>query len=183
MDIIQQALRQISHIDQALAELTAERADWQALIDAAARLGPRLAAPPIDANELARSEFSPLKQLLRAPVQAAQKTTSVAGGRTTKKEQVLALAVSLLADGRYMQAKQLADAMVASGIDLGIDPTGYASVILSRDGRFKSERAKGGWTLLSSPNKEEAPQGVDAPAGPDLLDFSVPEKDTGTVAG
>ena len=81
-----------------------------------------------------------------------------------------------------MRAKELGDLVVSQGIDLGRDPTGYMSVLLSRDGRFISERAKGGWHINSGPNKEEAPQGVDAPAGPDLLDLQPASLTAGTGA-
>lgn len=184
MDMFQQAVNRISAIELEVKALVAERADWQALLDAATKLGPRLGlpvqakAPVSDTAQIALA--SNVKDTL-GPVVSAIVAGSTA--RSTKKEQMLALAVRLLSGGRHMPAKQLADAMVANGIELGEDPTGYASVVLSRDGRFKSERAKGGWTLISGPNKEEAPQGVSAPAGPDLLDLSVPAKDTGTVAG
>ena len=75
-----------------------------------------------------------------------------AAAKTTKKSQVLAIAASALDGNRHMQAKELADVVVAQGIDLGIDPVQHVSVLLSRDGRFKSERAKGGWAMKTGPS-------------------------------
>lgn len=176
MDLIQQARQRLAAIDAAVAELAAERADWKAFLDAADRLAPRLIASAV-------ADFHPaVASWQHAPVQlndTAQRRF-FASSKPTKKDQVLAIAASALEGGRYMQAKELGNLVVAKGIDMGADPTGYVSVMLSRDPRFKSERAKGGWHIISGPNNEKAPQGVEAPAGPDLLDFQPASVTAGT---
>lgn len=170
------ARHKIAAIDKAIAELAAERSDWKALLDAAERLGPRLAVDDAGAMPAQAPRASTPRTALVDPGQHD------ATAKTTKKSQVLAIAASALDGNRYMQAKELADVVMAQGIDLGADPVQYVSVLLSRDGRFVSERAKGGWTMKTSPNNEEAPQGVDAPAGPDLLDLqSARDGATGTA--
>lgn len=101
----------------------------------------------------------------------------------TKTSRIIAITERELSGGRHMPSNDLVASLKEHGIDLGAKPIASLSAYLSKSGRFVSERAKGGWTLKEQSHKEEAPQGVDAPAGPDLLDFSVPAKDTGTVAG
>ena len=156
------ARNKISAIDKAIAELAAERSDWKALLDAAERLGNRLAVDDDDAQQPPPRSSTPRVQLVKSDQQS---TTA----KTTKKSQVLAIAASALDGNRYMQAKKLADVVSAQGIDLGNDPVQYVSVLLSRDGRFKSERALGGWALIEQTHKEVAPQGVGAPEGPSDL--------------
>jgi len=168
------ARHKIAAIDKAIADLAAERSDWKALLEAAERLGPRLVVDDID-TALAKA---PRLSTLRTPyVESGQRD---AAAKTTKKGQVLAIAASALDGNRHMQAKELADVVIAQGIDLGMDPVQYVSVLLSRDGRFKSERAKGGWTMKTGPSNEEAPQDVDASAGPDLLDLQPASVTAGT---
>lgn len=169
------ARQKIAAIDKAIAELAAERSDWKALLDAAERLGDRLAVE--DAGEQAAPTAS--KPVQR--VQLVEHTVArVPATKTTKKERVTEIAASALGGGGHRPAKELADLVTAQGIDLGGDPIGYISALLSRDGRFKSERSKGGWTMEIGPSNEEAPPGVDAPAGPDLLDLQPASVKAGT---
>ena len=168
------ARHKIAAIDKAIAELAAERSDWKALLDAAERLGNRLAVDDEDVHQQTPQQPSTPR------VRLVDSDQQFAAAKSTKKSQVLAIAASALDGGRYMQAKDLAYTVLAQGIDLGNDPVQYVSVLLSRDGRFKSERVNGGWTKKTGPSNEKAPLGVEAPAGPDLLDFQSASVSAGT---
>ena len=169
MDLIEQARSDLERLTHELAQLQKDIAELRTFIDVGERrygknsslLSESLLAQPSDRT--ASPSPTTARRYIRMPANAAESATQ----KTTKKSQVVALAMTALR-GNYMQAKEFGDLVSSHGIDLGAEPTSYVSVILSRDGRFKSERAKGGWTFIDSPHKEVTPQGAPTPEGSDL---------------
>lgn len=87
--------------------------------------------------------------------------------RTTKtqKELVVEAATEIILAEGPMLSRAIAERMKARGIELGgADPASAVSSILSRDDKFESDRAAGGW-VLTSPHKETPPPGAPTPAG------------------
>lgn len=175
MDLLAKAKSELSDIDQRIAEMVRRKNDLQAFIAAGERL---FGSTPTEVE----SEMSPRQRLSFAIQATAQEmiAETIRASRPTKKDQITSAAFEILSRGDHMHSRDLAAHIQAMGIDLGSEPASAVSVLLSRDDRFKSERAKGGWTIASSPNKEETPQGVAAPAGSDLLDFHKPAPQQGT---
>jgi hypothetical protein len=175
MDLLAKAKAELADIDQRIAEMARRKNDLQAFIAAGERLFGAEAASIED-------EPLPRRRLSRDIQELSQEVAgSIMGYRLTKKDRITSAAFeTLLVRGVHMTSRELADVIGQQGIDLGNDPASTVSVLLSRDDRFKSERAKGGWKLASSPDKEETPQGAATPAGSDLLDFqTAPEQGTG----
>ena len=168
MDLIEQAKSDLERLVHELAQLQKDIVELRTFIDVGERrygknsslLSASLLAQPSDHTA---SSPTTSRRYIKMPMGAA----GSAAPKTTKKSQVVALAMTALS-GVYMQAKEFGDLVLSRGIDLGEEPTSYVSVILSRDGRFKSERAKGGWTLIDPPHKEVTPQGAPTPEGSDL---------------
>jgi hypothetical protein len=174
MDIIKQAKEEAAALERSIAISQAKLDSMRLWIAQGEKLFGGSSLPP--SATLARNLNGPVVRRGAAPIAAASKPRN-------KKDRVMAVVASALANGARMQTKSLVELVQAAGLELTGDPVQTLSVYVSRDGRFESARALGGWGLKTNPNKEKAPQGVDAPAGPTLLDFSVPDKDTGTVAG
>lgn len=173
MDLLSKAKSELTEIDRRIADMVRRKNDLLAFIAAGERLfgsDSAVADAPAPRRRLSR-DIQDVSQALADSIQS---------NRQTKKDQITSAAFDILARGSHMQSRELAEHISAQGIDLGSDPASTVSVLLSRDDRFKSERAKGGWTLASGHNNEETPLGVGAPAGSDLLDFEpTPEQGTG----
>lgn len=86
--------------------------------------------------------------------------------REFAKDQILNGAMRLIAGNGPMQSADLVKMLEHAGITIGgADKVLTVSSILSRSkDQFKSDRAAGGWVLLS-PHKEETPPGATTPAG------------------
>ena len=86
--------------------------------------------------------------------------------RESAKDRILNGAARLIDSNGPMQTVDLVKMLERGGIAIGgADKLLTVSSILSRaKDRFKSDRAAGGWVLLS-PHKEETPQGAQTPAG------------------
>lgn len=86
--------------------------------------------------------------------------------RETTKDRILIGARRWITSNGPMQSAELVKLLEKDGVVLGgADKVLNVSSILSRaKEQFKSDRAAGGWTLVS-PHNEETPQGAPTPAG------------------
>ena len=86
--------------------------------------------------------------------------------REFTKDRILNGSRRLIAANGPMQSADLISALEKVGVTIGgADKVLTVSSILSRaKDQFKSDRAAGGWTLVS-PHNEETPQGAPTPAG------------------
>ena len=93
------------------------------------------------------------------------------------KQHVLKLAEETISKTGPQSTRALVEHLERHGISVGgADKVLAVSTILSRaKGRFKSDRAAGGWTLVDG-EKEETPQGASTPAGSDVESQPVPEQ-------
>jgi hypothetical protein len=173
MDVINQARKDIAALEQTVLQAQARLQELYAFLEVANRLFgavlPQSSLPTKVVGPLADLSAPPSVRAI-LPVSPAD-NAGEAVPKVRKKDLVLAVVAQALADGGRMQTQELVDLVLKQGHQLTGNPVATLSVYVSRDGRFISERAKGGWRLLDGPNKEKAPQGVEAPAGPDLLDF------------
>ena len=86
--------------------------------------------------------------------------------REFTKDLILSGAMRWITSNGPMQTADLVKLLEQDGVVIGgADKVLTVSSILSRTkDQFKSDRAAGGWTLVS-PHKEETPQGAPTPAG------------------
>lgn len=92
---------------------------------------------------------------------------------STAKDAITEAVRSYLSLGIPLSTRTLVDMLEAGGIEIpGKDKNNTVSVILSKSRMFKNDR-KQGWSLPDQ-NEEEAPQGGDTPAGPDVESQPVP---------
>jgi hypothetical protein len=90
-------------------------------------------------------------------------------GTRSHRERIANAVAEILKIEGTKSTRELLPLLKMRGIDVGTSsPTGYLSVILSRDDRFKSDRATG-WSLVddqrAEAEKEEDPAGASTPAG------------------
>ncbi len=85
---------------------------------------------------------------------------------TSTKDQIIRCAQQAIATAGPRKTADIIALLEADGVEIGgSDKTLTVSSVLSRaKDIFKSDRAAGGWTLVS-PHKEETPQGAPTPAG------------------
>jgi hypothetical protein len=87
----------------------------------------------------------------------------------SQKDRILEAAASVFMKMGPLKSRDMLQHIEAAGVHVGgADKVGALSAILSKSDRFESDRAAGGWVLVSTPQKEEAPRGIDAPAGPSV---------------
>lgn len=100
-----------------------------------------------------------------------------AGRQPSIKDHILALAQQAIEESGPQPTRALVDYIEGRGVVIGsADKILAVSAILSRaKGKFKSDRAAGGWTLVDG-GKEETPQGAPTPAGSDVESQPVPDK-------
>lgn len=163
MDLLTKAKQELRDIDQRIAELLRRKNDLQAFVATGERLFGSTQSPS-SLVEVAAAVAASTRGFAQAMVEHNAR-------EKTKKAQILEVVESAIPPGTYKPVRELVELVQARGIDLGGDPISAVSVLLSRDDRFISERAKGGWTMID-PNKEETPRGAATPAGSDLLDLN-----------
>lgn len=104
-----------------------------------------------------------IPEALASPIRVtlAPDATSAAA---TKKARIAEAAAVILANGRR-QARELVPLIESAGVDIGSgNKIDTVSVVLSRDKRFNSDRAAGGWGL-SDIYKEATPPVAPTTAG------------------
>jgi hypothetical protein len=153
MDLIAKAKEEFTDIEQRIAEMVKRKNDLQAFIAAGERLfGSVIATEPstqprrrlavVDGDE-------GLQQKIAASIEEYN-------GGTTKKAQIISAVEKVLVPGVRKQTRELVDAVRAMGVELPGDGISTISVLMSRDSRFSSERAKGGWGLAENNANQES---------------------------
>jgi hypothetical protein len=164
MDIIKQAKEEVAALERAIASS-------QAKLDAI-RLwlaqGEQLFSNGPHSTETQSTYADKAIALPRTGTPPRQILTPLAadqGQLSSKKDLVMAVVANALSSGLRMQTRALVKLVQEAGLELTGDPVQTLSVYISRDGRFETARALGGWGLKQSPHNEEPPPDVAAPAG------------------
>lgn len=156
MDFLSRAEIDLAEIDRKLAELVPlqqRREQLRAFI----AMGRNLFGGAVDsanAQDLSDATVVP-------------RTVIAVGRAGSAKARILDTAAAVIAAEGPMPTRSLLDRLEAQGIEIGgSDKLVTVSVIMSRaKDRFKSDRAVGGWSLLTPSHEEKTPQGAPTPAG------------------
>lgn len=153
MDVLSRAKNDLAEIERKLSELVPmqqRRDQLRTFISMAGNLF----------GESAQSSLLPQEPLRNEPPSA------VVAKAGSAKAKILDAVTAIIESEGPMQTRLLVDRLLAQGVEIGgADKFVTISVLMSRArDKFKSDRAGGGWMLLSA-HKEQPPQSVDAPAG------------------
>jgi hypothetical protein len=147
-DLLQSAETELAEIDRKLAELVPLQARREQLRSFLS---------------LANSLFS---VTVKQPAPEPQYVPfTFAAHVSSQKERIAVAAAEVIATSGPMGSRRMVQLIEAKGVIIGgADKVGSLSAVLSRDDRFKSNRAAGGWVLVQS-RKEETPTGAPTPVG------------------
>ena len=156
-DLLSEAQRELDAVERKLAELALlqNRRDQLKTFISLGR------------NLFAASETQPPTKpaVLHIAVPVQESLYAFRAASLSKKDRIAAAAAEIITKNGPKPTRDLLPLIEASGVLIGGgDKLQALSAVLSRDDRFKTDRAAGGWVLLQ-PHKEEPPQGVSAPAG------------------